>query len=122
MANLITVLDLSVAHLSPAARGALDAAAADALHRMEGGRAAPSDVTLVAPRAARDSPGDTLIVTPMVYGWFCHCPDDTAPLLIAGVPEDLIAIFRHARRHGACYVLFDVDADEDDALPLFPSP
>lgn len=119
MATLLCVLDLSVSHLTSAARAVLDAAGADALHRMQEGRALPAGVSLSAPAAARNSPAHVLVVTPMVYGWFCYCPDETNALEEAGVPEELIRIFQHARRNGANYVLFDADAAEDPALPCF---
>lgn len=119
MATIIPVLDLSVAHLSPAARTALDAASADALSRMQEGNALPPGVALSARPAAPNTPGSALVVTPTVHGWFCHCPVDHGDLEEAGVPADLLHIFAYARFHGAAYVLFDADADQDDALPSF---
>lgn len=55
------------------------------------------------------------LVAPTPHGWFVWCeaePDER-------VPPDLVAIMRHARDREADYILFDADAPEIAALPVF---
>lgn len=83
--------DCSTAHLSPASRAWLD----DGVAR------------------SADQPLHWVAGTP--FGWLVwadEVPGDD-------VPADLAAIMRHARRHGAEYILFDADAAVNDALPTF---
>ena len=83
--------DCSTAHLSPESIAYLDHKAALSLIR----------------------PESWIAKTP--YGWFVWTdeePDEDQPV-------DLVTIMRHARRQGAEYILFDADAPENAALPLF---
>lgn len=52
------------------------------------------------------------------YGCFLWAGDDPAD----EVPADLAAIMAHARALDADYILFDRDAPENDALPVFDWP
>ena len=70
----------------------------------------PSSRAYLDQRCDRD---DLVARTP--YGWFVWAeepPDDS-------VPADLAAIMAQARRLDAEYVLFDCDAPENPALPVF---
>ena len=48
------------------------------------------------------------------YGWFIYASEEPAP----PIPDDLIDVFHHARRHGCEYVLFDCDAPFIDGVPV----
>ncbi|EQB33877.1 MULTISPECIES: DUF5983 family protein [Sphingomonadales] len=60
------------------------------------------------------SSGEAMIAaTP--YGWFLWV-EETPP---TDQPADLSSVMDHARQLGAEYILFDRDAPENDALPVF---
>jgi hypothetical protein len=48
------------------------------------------------------------------YGWFLYAAEDCLELY----PEDLVAVFREARRRGAEYILFDCDAEVMTGQPV----
>ena len=90
-------LNCSTAHLSRATQRCLDEHA-------------------VAAATRRLSPINAPSVTP--FGWFVYAaapPFDSEP-------PDLIAVMRHARAQGAEFILFDSDAPENPALPVFTEP
>lgn len=97
-------LDLSTAHLSPAAKSWLSNSAtlnhASSCHGYGNG-------------AAMGTVGATLT------GWFMHAPElPDEGGMDYGMPEELFPIIRHARANGCHYILFDADADIIDALPV----
>ena len=83
--------DCATAHLSPASRDHLG----DQVQR------------------SASRPESWIAQTP--YGWFVWAEEEPGE----DVPSDLAAIMRHARRHGAEYILFDADAPEAPDLPVF---
>ena len=98
-------LDLSTAHLSPAARAWLMESASlnfnSHYHGLGGG-------------AAMSTIGVTMT------GYFMHAPalpDEGG--MDNGMPEELLPIIRHARANDCFYILFDADADVIEGLPLF---
>jgi hypothetical protein len=98
-------LDLSTAHLSPAALAWLSVCAnenhAANYHGTGGG-----------------APISTLGAT--LHGYFMHAPDlPESDGLDNGIPEDMHAIIRHAKANGCHYILFDADGDVIEGLPVF---
>lgn len=63
--------------------------------------------------AARD---EMIATTP--HGWFLWCGGDPAE----DGPDDLAHVMRHARALAAEYILFDCDAEPNEALPTFAWP
>lgn len=57
--------------------------------------------------------GEMIAATP--YGWFVWVGTEPRP----DHPADLELIMDRARQLGAEYILFDRDAPENDALPIF---
>lgn len=55
------------------------------------------------------------------YGWFVHVPNlaDVDTYDYSTVPDALRTVWDYARSLGCDYVLFDRDADVDDALPVY---
>lgn len=103
--NVRRFLDLSTAHLSPAARAWLSEGArlnhAANYHGFGSG-------------AAISTLGATL------YGWFMHAPEPADEDGIDhGMPADLLPIVRHARSLGCDYLLFDADAETVEGLEVF---
>ena len=100
-----TFLDLSTAHLSPAARAWLsEAATLNHAANYHG----------VGHGAAIGTLGATLT------GWFLHAPDlPTNEGSDYGMAEDLFPIIRHAHAHDCHCILFDADAQIIDELPVF---
>jgi hypothetical protein len=90
MPHIRTFLDLSTAHLRPKDKEALEC------------YAAPESMT--GPSTAKH-----------MYGWWMYATDDYDPALT----DVLENISKYARAHGCEYVLFDADAPEDEALPMF---
>lgn len=71
----------------------------------------PQTRTWLETRASR---GEELIgATP--YGWFLWVDEGVR----TDLPADLTTVMDHARKLGAEYILFDRDAPENDALPVF---
>lgn len=100
-----TFLDLSTAHLSPAALAWLSEGAnlnhAATYHGSGNG-------------AAISTLGATL------HGYFMHAPTPPAGEdTLYGMPEELCVIIRHANARGIYYILFDADAETVDGLPVF---
>lgn len=63
---------------------------------------------------ARAAGGEELVAsTP--FGWFVWVDDHSR----SDLPDDLAAIMATARRLGAEYILFDRDAPQNNALPVF---
>jgi hypothetical protein len=63
---------------------------------------------------ARATNGEDLVAaTP--FGWFVWAEEHRR----SDLPDDLSTIMAAARRLGAEYILFDRDAPENDALPVF---
>lgn len=56
---------------------------------------------------------DLVAATP--FGWFVWAEEHRR----SDLPNDLSAIMAAARRLGAEYILFDRDAPQNDALPVF---
>lgn len=48
------------------------------------------------------------------YGWFVYAAEDC----VHQYPDDLVRVFKEARRRGAEYVLFDCDAAPNEDLPV----
>ncbi|WPE19911.1 hypothetical protein [Shinella zoogloeoides] len=97
-------LDLSTAHLSPAARAWLSEGStlnhAANYHGLAGG-------------AAMSALGATLT------GWFMHAPNlPDCGRTLYGIPEDLFPVIRHARAKGCDYICFDADAEILPELPV----
>ena len=86
--------DCSTVNLSAATRRWLDENAVEAATRQLAPIGAPS-------------------ATP--FGWFLYAAGPP----YRNEPPDLISVIRHARAQGAEYILFDVDAPPNDALPVF---
>lgn len=86
-------LDLSTAHLSPAARDWLENKDWADSSSLPGGATS--------------------------YGWFVYAPAEF-PMNDDEMPPELAGVLRFARSHGTDYVLFDRDAMEIDGLPTFP--
>lgn len=97
-------LDLSTAHLSPAAKAWLsESATANHAANYHGfGAGAPLGTV-----------GATL------YGWFMHAPElpETGGM-DHGIPEDMWPIIRYAHEEGCAGILFDADADILPELPV----
>lgn len=55
---------------------------------------------------------DAVAATP--FGWFLWAEARPG----TDVPDDLAFVMRHARKHGAEYLLFDCDAPANDAFPV----
>ncbi|MFG3710946.1 hypothetical protein [Micromonospora sp. NPDC047730] len=53
------------------------------------------------------------------YGWFVWAPSDPNLDIYEKVPEEIKAIWRHARKLGCEYVLLERDADDDPNLPTW---
>lgn len=87
MSTVRTFLDLSTGHLTVETRALLDSKDAPVpVHRNE-------------------------------HGWLAWVPTDEANLQDTFYyPADLVACFKHARALGCDYILFDCDAERDDAL------
>lgn len=90
-------LDVSSGHLSPATWAWLDTQLADDILRE------PKNTT-----AAGIAGGRTR------YGWFVYAAEDCLDLY----PDDLVAVFREARRRDAEYILFDCDGLPNQDLPV----
>jgi hypothetical protein len=93
MPHVRQFLDVSTAHLTPECRRWLDNEAED---------------------------GPTYSGCYGYVTWACVNPDDHAEVMEdEDRPDVLTAIFQRAASLGCDYVLFDRDAEEDEALPVF---
>lgn len=102
MPTIRSFLDLSTAHLSTATRTWLD----------EQGRIAALCRTSTDPRPAfcMGSTSD---------GWLCWAGMEDDEANLQALPFDLIRCIRHAKRLGCDYILFDCDAEIDEALYVY---
>jgi len=100
--------------------------------RRTGARAADSDLaihrflelsTAHLPQQSCDSLGshDAVIAYRTNYGWLMHVPEDGDDLAEEHDrrPAELLPIITLARMHGCSYVLFDREARQISALPVF---
>lgn len=85
-------LDLSTAHLSREDTEALDSFAEEG-----------------------STKGPLTSATP--YGWFMYASEE--PEIDPDLTPNLLKIVEYARKHDCVYVLFDADAEVDEALPVF---
>ncbi len=98
-------LDISTAHLSPAAKAWLSESAT--LNHAANYHGTGSG-------AALGCVGATL------YGWFMAAPElPEADGIDHGIPDEMHPIIKHAQSLGCGYILFDADADIIEGLPLF---
>lgn len=97
MANVRKFLDLSTVHLTEEQR-------------------------LFGDRDGDRASWGSAVVDVREYGFLLWVPDDpkdSAESTEEGVPDNVLAIQLYARKHGCDYVLFDADADVDEALAVF---
>ncbi len=106
--NVGKFLDLSTAHLSPAAMAWLTEA---------GWMNECSNRLNISKGAAISTLGTTMC------GWFTHVPhgdlDKETGDTPAGVPAELEAVFAYARSRDLAYILFDADGPECADLPMW---
>lgn len=57
---------------------------------------------------------------PDEYGWFIYVDEDWAVEDCSqSAPQDLVECLRYAAKAGCPYILFDCDAEIDEALPTY---
>lgn len=98
MANVRKMLDLSSGHLTVATRDLLDEWGTNIDHLANGCSAAPFFLGITD------------------FGWMMGIPD---PDQLVNMPADLVACVAHARANDCTYILFDADAEDDEALPYY---
>ncbi len=63
---------------------------------------------------------EAVVAYETTWGWFMWVPQDPDdPDNTAGVPAEVLAVQRYARRYGCDYVLFDSDAETVEGLPVW---
>lgn len=65
---------------------------------------------------------DGVVAHALPWGaWLLWVPDDSAAHAADydEVPQEVLTVQRYAREHGCDYVLLDVDAQQDQMLPVF---
>lgn len=103
--SIQSFLDISTAHLSPAARAWLSECATE-------------NHAVSYHGAGKGAPIGTLGAT--LYGWFMHAPAlRGADSFDHGIPEDMHPIIDHAHQWGVHYILFDADGTVIKGLPTY---
>jgi hypothetical protein len=97
-ANILTMLDLSTAHLSMATRAKLDEWA--------------GTIDLTRKGVSADRP--PIFLAASDYGWIVDASGDTT-----GLPDDLVQCMQYGDREGCTYIMFDADGETDDNLPTY---
>jgi hypothetical protein len=102
MPTIRSFLDLSTGHLSTETRAWLD----------EQGRTAALCRTSMDPRPA-------FCMASTSDGWLCWAGMEDDEANLQALPLDLIQCIRRAKNLGCDYILFDSDADTDEALHVY---